>query len=184
MLYVKAGPRRVLRKLLLTPGRLLSYLCTVLSLVAVLSLCSCQTTSRYRSFSKIKEGMTKTSVVETVGGPDHAVRVDGKVRWIYVFYNDGENPEEREVQFVDAKVSYVGPRTKPETSAEEQDRKNEAANEADASETKAHSAKHSKRLGRMHLDHSLRDPDLEDSLYGDQNDSGRHKIAPTFIPVE
>jgi outer membrane protein assembly factor BamE (lipoprotein component of BamABCDE complex) len=150
-----------------------------------LAMQGCQTSSaRYRSFSNIHPGMSKTSVLETAGGPDHALRANGKLRWIYVFYNDRENPDQHEVQFENGKVSYIGPVTQPEVTAEEQDRRNEFSNDADESKTKQENEVYSKRVGRMHVKAGGRNSDFEDSMYGGNPEVERNKVAPTFVPVK
>ena len=92
----------------------------------------CQT-SRIRAWDDVKPGQTKTSVLESLGGPDRTIREVGLDRWIYVFYKKGDldNPEWKELQFVNNKVTYIGDRIKPSLTPEQADEKNEESNRAE-----------------------------------------------------
>lgn len=100
----------------------------------------CQT-SRLKEFETVRGGMSKSEVIELVGGPQRAQRWHGRDRWEYRFYNTVDGDVIREVHFEDGKSTYVGAAIKPAVSADDQDRLNEAynhkANAADA-ESMAH----------------------------------------------
>jgi len=100
----------------------------------------CQS-SRLREFETVHGGMSKSEVIEVVGGPQRAQRWHGRDRWEYRFYSTSEGDIVREVHFENGKSTYVGAAIKPAVSADEQDRLNEVYNhKADAvdAEAKAH----------------------------------------------
>lgn len=108
-----------------------------IGLCLALSLGACQT-SRFKEFETVRGGMSKSDVIELVGGPQRTQRWHGRDRWEYRFYGTSEGELIREVHFENGKSTYVGPAIKPAVSAEEQDRRNETYNrEAEAAEVEA-----------------------------------------------
>ena len=163
--------------------RFKSRLPVIALLTATLLLfANCQT-SRHRAWEKVKPGQTKTSVLESLGGPDRSIREEGLDRWIYVFYNnDLDNPEWKELQFVHNKVTYIGDRIKPTLTAEQTDEKNEEANREEAERLDKIQRANDKKLGR-----------ISTPAYSPMNDNDDQKInieaekrkkAPTFTPVQ
>jgi outer membrane protein assembly factor BamE len=89
-------------------------------------------TDQKDQFEKVQVGMEKNDVLGLLDSPQRTQRWHGKDRWTYIFYDDN-NRIEKEVHFLEGKAQYVGDVYKPEVSAEEQDRINEASNrEVDA----------------------------------------------------
>ena len=162
-----------------------------------LFLISCQT-ARVRSFSDIKVGMDKSTVIDLVGGPAKSAHHGLKDRWVYIFHTQ-ENEIVREVQFEHGRVSYVGNKITPEISAEEQDRLNEEVNSKELVQEQNESLVRQKQTGTLKLqspeeiEKSADDLDLRlrDSLYGTQTyekserakAKARSAVAPEFIPV-
>ena len=64
--------------------------------------------------------MDKSEVIELVGTPQFSNRWKGLDRWKYVFY-ENNNKVEKEIQFDNGNVVYVGEILQPAISAEEQD---------------------------------------------------------------
>ncbi len=97
-----------------------------------LSLAStaCQT-SALTDFQKIKPGMEKQDVLETMGNPSRTERFHGKDRWTYIFY-DSRIRFEKEIQFFEGNAIYVGDIWQPpaELSAVAVDQRNEERNKA------------------------------------------------------
>ena len=81
------------------------------------------------AFNKVKTGMDKDDVLETMGSPRSSQRFHGKDRWRYVFYEDNIRYE-KEVHFLEGLATYVGDTWEPptETSAVVVDQKNEQLN--------------------------------------------------------
>lgn len=69
--------------------------------------------------------MTKSEVIEVVGGPSTKLRRQGVDRWRYIFENHPDGELVREVHFVDGKSTYVGIAVKNAVSPEVQDKINE-----------------------------------------------------------
>jgi outer membrane protein assembly factor BamE (lipoprotein component of BamABCDE complex) len=83
---------------------------------------------RLKEFESVHGGMSKSEVIEIVGGPQRTQRWHGRDRWEYRFYNTREGDVIREVHFEDGKSTYVGSAIKPAISADEQDRINDVYN--------------------------------------------------------
>lgn len=99
-----------------------------LALVIGFFLAACAT-SMSRSFDKLKMGMEKDQVLEEMGTPSKARRVNGIDRWTYVFY-ERQVRIEKEIQFEDGKVIYLGDPQRPVYSAEEMDEKHRKAEQS------------------------------------------------------
>ncbi len=82
--------------------RLVSLL--VLLFALLLSACA---TSGLKRFSRIKEGMDKTAVLDKLGSPYESKRSDGMDIWHYRFY-DKNIKIFKEIQLKDNLVIYVG----------------------------------------------------------------------------
>jgi len=93
-----------------------------------IALAACQHTPIDR-YNKIEKGMDKDQVLDLVGSPTTTFRKDSKDFWIYNFYSEN-NKSTKELQFQEGKLTYLGDKTKPEISAEEQDVINKTQNEA------------------------------------------------------
>ncbi len=152
-------------------------------LLFVLILSGCQT-SRIRAWSDVKQGQTKTTVLESLGGPDRTIREEGLDRWIYVFYKPGDldNPEWKELQFVNNKVSYIGDRIKAPLTPEQTDEKNEEANREEEARLALIQKANDRRLGRV-----------SGPAYSPLNNNDDQKVnieaekrkkAPNFEPVQ
>ncbi|MBX2987836.1 MAG: outer membrane protein assembly factor BamE [Bdellovibrionaceae bacterium] len=96
----------------------------------LLGLTACQS-SMLRSFEKLHPGMDKHQVLQVMGSPDTSMRMHGKDRWIYRFYEDNIRFE-KEVHFQDGAAVYVGNAWVPqaERSAIAVDQKNQEINVA------------------------------------------------------
>ena len=156
------------------------------------SLCACQSPA-YKSFEKVRVGMDKASIVESVGNPTKAIRWHGKDRWIYEFGDHPGGVLVREVHFDQGLATYVGPRVSPVVSAAEQDRINEEKAKADADGVSAESDEHDQLLGAHRPSRTTRrepedaqDRKLRESLYGLEPDQNREraKRAPMFVPIQ
>lgn len=92
-----------------------------LALVAcVLSIGGCQS-PRYKWFEDVKIGMDKDQVLTAAGGPNSSRRWKDKDRWTYVFWDDPQGRQIREVHFSDGIATYVGPEVTSKISPETQD---------------------------------------------------------------
>ena len=100
---------------------------TLASLMFVLASCA---TARDRHLTDVRVGMEKAEVLDLMGGPDVTRRWHGQDRWIY-HIADSAGKRVREVHFLDGKVSYAGDQVPAESSAEEQDQRNEEKNLAE-----------------------------------------------------
>lgn len=91
-------------------------------------LAGCQT-NMVNAFNKVKTGMDKDDVLETMGSPRTSQRFHGKDRWRYVFYEDNIRYE-KEVHFLEGLAVYVGDTWEPpvEQSAVVADQKNQELN--------------------------------------------------------
>jgi outer membrane protein assembly factor BamE len=90
------------------------------------SALGCQT-NELKQYEKLKVGMDKGDVIDVMGSPRRTERWHGQDRWTYVFYQDREQYL-KEVHFMGGRASYIGDLWKPEISADEVDRQNEASN--------------------------------------------------------
>ncbi|MEK7356567.1 MAG: hypothetical protein AAB250_08965, partial [Bdellovibrionota bacterium] len=114
--------------------------------VALVSLSSCQT-PRYKEFAGVKQGMEKDLVLEAAGHPTIARRWNGKDRWIYQYLQTPDGPQTREVHFQDGRAVYVGTKVVSDVSAEDQDRLNDEANEAEQKRMEADYRKWAETVG-------------------------------------
>jgi outer membrane protein assembly factor BamE len=71
----------------------------------------CQTNMKH-AFEKLKVGMDKDQVLETIGGPRAVTRFHGKDRWFIVYYSEGFRYE-KEVHFTNGLATYVGDSYEP-----------------------------------------------------------------------
>ncbi len=131
-------------------------------------LTACQM-SPVRQFSKVQVGMEKDQVLAVMGSPQKTLRRASQDRWTYVFYDDDNKKVQREVRFEAGFAVHVGEPLTPEISAEEQDAKNEALNQAQ------------EQIALENKRKSLSAPeDLEEAV------KGRNEIryVPVFTPVQ
>jgi outer membrane protein assembly factor BamE len=82
------------------------HLKSILASLAILITSACQT-SVVKQFESIKPGMEKNDVIGLMGSPNQTLRVHGKDRWYYNFYED-KIRFEKEVQFINGITVYVG----------------------------------------------------------------------------
>lgn len=154
----------------------------------------CQT-ARYKHFDGVQRGMTKAEVIDETGGPDRVVRMDGKDRWIYIFRDHPEGPLVREVHFDSGLAVYVGGQVFPKISAKEQDRINQASNEAEAKRLEEEESQSAALLGKARAgapstrsltpEEQAIEKYIEDSLYGNSGvQLEKDKRAPVFVPVD
>lgn len=90
---------------------------------------ACQT-SRYKEFETIHGGMSKSEVLNAIGGPTRTQRWHGRDRWEYTLNGTPEGDITREVHFENGRSTYVGAAIKPPISADEQDQINLLSNQA------------------------------------------------------
>jgi len=128
----------------------------------------CQT-NEIKAFSKVQPGMEKGDVIGIMGSPQRSERWHGRDRWTYIFYHE-DSRFEKEVQFSGGRSLYVGDVTKPEVSAEEQDKINEESNQAIAATLAAERAANKKSVIQYH-----------DST---ADDSAPIRYVPEFKPVQ
>lgn len=128
----------------------------------------CQT-NEIKAFSKVRPGMEKGAVIDIMGSPQRSERWHGKDKWTYIFYNQNSRYE-KEVQFLGGKSLYVGDVSKPEISAEEQDRMNEESNQALATAYATERALNKKNAMQFH----------ENS----EGNSSDVRYVPEFKPVQ
>lgn len=98
----------------------------VLLCLSVMFLSGC-TISQKKQFEKVQVGMDKDQVLTLLDSPQRTQRWHGMDRWTYIFYEQ-DFRFEKEIHFDEGNAKYVGDVYKPEISADEQDKKNEAAN--------------------------------------------------------
>lgn len=169
---------------------------TSLVILLGLSLCltACQTPS-HKHFSEVRVGMDKPTVIELIGGPQKASRIQGRDRWIYIFRSPTEGEQIREIHFEYGRVLYVGGRVSPDVPAEDQDRMNEKLVQDETVQAEADKELWEKEHGVLRLpkkaapakmdDHDMR---LKDSMLGTdfykKSKREKNKVAPTFEPVE
>ena len=91
------------------------------------ALSGCQT-HRYKEFEKIRGGMSKSEVLDVIGGPIRTQRWQGRDRWEYTLYGHPAGDLIREVHFENGLSTYIGPPIKPAISAETQDKINDSIN--------------------------------------------------------
>ncbi len=99
----------------------------LINLFLFLFLTSACTTDPATQFSQIKIGMEKDQVIGLMESPQRTLRWKGKDRWTYIFYKD-QIRNEKEVEFLEGFVTYVGDIQKPIISAEEKDLRNHQSN--------------------------------------------------------
>jgi outer membrane protein assembly factor BamE (lipoprotein component of BamABCDE complex) len=87
----------------------------IIAAFAIFTLIGCSST-RVRTLSKIKTGMSKPSVLDIAGNPSRSSRVEGADRWSYDYWS-GDERKTLNVHFVDGAVTQVGP---PKESAPEE----------------------------------------------------------------
>jgi outer membrane protein assembly factor BamE (lipoprotein component of BamABCDE complex) len=88
----------------------------------------CQT-NELKQYEKLKVGMDKADVLGIMGSPKRTERRRGVDRWNYSFYQENQLYD-KEVQFQNGSATYVGELTKPEISADDQDKMNADSNKA------------------------------------------------------
>jgi hypothetical protein len=136
--------------------------------------------------------MTKSAVIELIGGPSKTRRWKGKDRWIYELHRNDGTVKAEEIHFEGGKVTYVGPSIPPAVSAQEQDRLNESANLKSLGESEAEVSRRERALGASRPSHasgSLEDAldrRLRESLYGIEPDNSaeKRKSAPVFEEIK
>lgn len=136
-------------------------------LLLFFSTLGCQT-NELKQYEKLKVGMDKGDVIDIMGSPRRSERWHGQDRWTYIFYQDREEYL-KEVHFLGGRASYVGEQWKPEVSADEQDRQNEASNR----EVEALWAKQ-KADGRTQ----------STQFFGTDPGTPQIRYVPTFQPVQ
>ena len=160
-----------------------------------LILTSACATNPANNFDQIHQGMTKAQVIAQIGGPDKSVRRGGADHWTYVLRNESGADEIREIEFQSGRATYVGDFRRPQISADEQDKINSAATDADHNRDEDDRKARNKILGvgeRKSPAEQLKNSDdldlkLRDSMYGTESykESGHAKniSAPTFEDV-
>ena len=174
---------------------LIRRLISITSLAAAAVLTSACATNLVSNFNHIQKGMTKAQVISQIGGPDKAVRRGGADHWTYAIRNESGSDELREIEFESGRATYVGDFRRPQISADEQDKINNAVVEADAKRDEADHHARNKMLGiqerRSPAEQLEKSDDLDlklrDSLYGTESykASGHAKniTAPVFEEV-
>ena len=99
----------------------------ILLLAILLATASACQTNETKAYNKLKPGMDKDDVLDTMGDPRRTHRSHGQDRWQYVYYENSQKVT-KEVKFEEGNAIYVGEVPKPAVSAEEQDRRNEISN--------------------------------------------------------
>jgi len=79
----------------------------ILVFIFIFVLTSCQTTTEFYDFKKLRKGMEKGEVIETIGVPVRKDRKDQRDWWYYRFYEEGLKFE-RMVVFDSGKLIYAG----------------------------------------------------------------------------
>lgn len=74
-------------------------------------LLGCQT-HLLKEMESLTPGMEKDDVLSKLGSPTTALRMHGKDRWIYVFYDDKIRLE-KEIHFFGGNVIYIGEKWEP-----------------------------------------------------------------------
>jgi outer membrane protein assembly factor BamE (lipoprotein component of BamABCDE complex) len=98
---------------------------------ALFFFCACQTTSLLQDFKRVRLGMDKDNIIETVGNPEREERRDSRDWWYYSSF-ENQTKYERMVVFQDGKVIYAGRVTTPSyvIDADKVDKHNELINKA------------------------------------------------------
>ena len=86
----------------------------------VLGVTGCQSDPAM-DFKHLKPGMEKNDVLEVMGSPQRTQRWHGMDRWTYIYYEQKQNREEKEVHFDQGKAVYIGEKYSPPVTAKEQD---------------------------------------------------------------
>ncbi len=144
---------------------------SILISVVVLFTTACQT-SMVKQFESIRPGMEKNDVIGLMGSPNQTLRVHGKDRWYYNFYED-KIRFEKEVQFINGIAVYTGEVSQPPVveSASAQDARNL---ESDRQQSEIQITKQSEQA-RFRSDYENYDAKLK----------GEDKVhyLPNFVPI-
>jgi len=142
----------------------------ILMIGFVLSLTACQT-SQLKQYQQLHLGMEKHDVLEIMGSPYKTGRSNDQDRWTYIFY-DNQIRNEKEVHFFEGTAVYIGEKSKPLISAEEQDRIN--------AELERHSANQYQAVppAKSYPSYLQSTPSVDETL------EGTPKLAPKFEPVQ
>ena len=174
--------------------RFIARLKQVSCALALLLAAACATNPA-NNFDGIHQGMTKAQVIAQIGGPDKSVRRGGADHWTYVLRNESGADEIREIEFQSGRATYVGDFRRPQISADEQDKLNGAATDADHARDEEDRKARNKMLGvseRKSPAEQLKSSDdldlkLRDSMYGTESykESGHAKsvVAPNYEEV-
>lgn len=162
-------------------------------LFCVALLTGCQTPA-WKNFDRVHNGQFKDAVLEEVGGPNITRRVRGQDHWVYYFSDHPDGSLLREVHFEEGRVIYAGPPQPPKIRAEEQDKLNEGADQADREFLSAEQRRRDQRVGASRPPlinpsegrEDIEDRKLRESLYGIEKDINieKRKRAPVFVPVK
>lgn len=93
----------------------------------LLVFCACAT-NMPKQFSLLQIGMEKDEVLTMMESPQRTQRWKGQDRWTYIFYDDNNQRQEKEVHFENGRAVYVGDSQTPAISAAKQDEANEQSN--------------------------------------------------------
>jgi outer membrane protein assembly factor BamE (lipoprotein component of BamABCDE complex) len=162
---------------------------------ASLLFVGCQS-APWKDIDRVQLGQNKASVLELLGSPSIIRRAHDRDVWLYNYEHGANSSTEREIDFANGRVVYVGAVRAPKLTAEEQDRINSnSTNKELESRTKEQAARdqyfgasrpplHTSQPpieNEDHVDHKIRE-----SIYGVEPDPSieRRKQAPVFEPVE
>ena len=138
----------------------------VISLSSALLMIGCATNHR-ALLQKIEPGMSKSEVIESVGGPNRIVRRNGIETWVYYFDPTRRIDDQQhalQITFKSALATTVGPRQLSAVSASQQDEINQRANE---NADRLHSLKTQARMAlqrRLKNQSTIQDKSLSDEL--------------------